>query len=236
MSRDERIVALIDAESGSSERVRAALGAAREDLPSNDRVESMLAALPIGAAGAAATGAGAGGATLAKLGAVVAITLAAGGAYFELRSQHRSPLAAASAPAASSAQIAPPAAASAPASASARAPEMPAAASAAAVPVKPAPSGSGAATLRSEVEILREAQAARGSNPARSLALVAEHARSHPNGALSQEREMIRIEATAALGRRAEARALAQQFRAGYPGSAYGQRLDDLVGPPGEPP
>ncbi|MBL8742597.1 MAG: hypothetical protein JNK04_15930, partial [Myxococcales bacterium] len=84
--------------------------------------------------------------------------------------------------------------------------------------------------VRSEIEILKEAQASRG-NPARMLELVNEHAKSHPKGVLGQEREMLRIEALVGLGKRAEAKALADAFRKGNPGSAYTERLNQIVPP-----
>jgi hypothetical protein len=226
MSREERMIPLIDADSGSSQRLRSALGAARDDLPSADQVEEMLARLPIdGPGGPEGIGAAASGAALLKLGAAAAITLTAGAAYFGLRGDDPSPTPPAPA-AIQSTRPPPPPSVSAPAP-----PPAPAAPSAASGP-RSAPTRAAPAVARPEIEILREARAARGSNPARALELVAEHARSHPRGMLSQEREMIRIEATLALGRRAEARALAERFRASYPGSAYAQRLDDLLGPP----
>jgi hypothetical protein len=243
MSRDERIIPLIDSESGASQRVRSAIVAARDDVPSRDHVEAMLARLPIGGpdgapdggpAGADGIGAAAGGAALLKLGAAAAITLTAGAAYLGLRARDRSPPP--PAPVASeSTRPGPPLPRTAVAPAPAPVPEAPSASSPprAVAPLQAAPSGSAPAPVaRTEIEILREAQAARGSNPSRALALVDEHARAHPRGRLAQERDLIRIEATLALGRRAEASALAQQFRARYPGSAYAQRLDDLLGPP----
>jgi len=81
------------------------------------------------------------------------------------------------------------------------------------------------------MEILKDAQAAKRSNPAQALAFVDEHARSHPRGAMGQEREMIRIESLVLLGRKQEAQALADAFRKSNPGSAYAQRLDALLPP-----
>jgi hypothetical protein len=84
--------------------------------------------------------------------------------------------------------------------------------------------------VRSEIEILKEAAGARG-NPGRMLELVNEHARQHPKGMLGQEREMLRIEALVGLGKRAEAKALADAFRKGNPSSAYAERLNQIVPP-----
>lgn len=85
---------------------------------------------------------------------------------------------------------------------------------------------------RPEVEILKEAQAALGSNPARALTLASEHERDHPQGALTQEREMVRILALHGLGREAQARLRAAAFRERYPKSAHLNRLNQLLGLP----
>lgn len=236
MSREEQIVPLIDVESGSTPHVRSALGAARDDVPSAEHVEALLARMPLGGPGAGGMGgkggAGSAGAgALAKVGAVAVLAVTASAAYIGLRA-HKRPLPA-HAPVPSALKAAPVAptpdrSASKPV---ATAPIPPI--SRAARPVGPAASGSAAAPrARSEVEILREAEAALGSHPSRTLALVAEDARLHPNGVLVQEREMLRIEATLALGRHAAADALVKQFRARYPGSAYTQRLNDLTASP----
>lgn len=90
-------------------------------------------------------------------------------------------------------------------------------------------SASADAPVRAEMDILRDAQAAKHSSPSQALVFVNEHARSHPRGALGQEREMIRIESLLALGRRPEAQALADAFRRANPGSAYARRLDAII-------
>lgn len=96
--------------------------------------------------------------------------------------------------------------------------------------VSPAASVSSSdAPPRPEHEILREAQANKRSNPSRALALVNEHATSYPKSPMGQEREMIRIEALIANGQRAQAKALADTFKARHPTSAYAQRLDALL-------
>jgi len=82
-----------------------------------------------------------------------------------------------------------------------------------------------------EAKLLRRAQDALSSHPSQALALCSEHARLFPRGLLSQEREVIRIQATAATGRRAEAKAEAERFRQAHPHSAYLRRLEALLGP-----
>lgn len=67
--------------------------------------------------------------------------------------------------------------------------------------------------------------------PASALATVTEHERAYPHGALSQEREVIAIEALVALGRGDEARRRADAFHRVHPGSSHGDRIERLVGP-----
>ncbi|HMR79963.1 MAG TPA: hypothetical protein PKD61_32870, partial [Polyangiaceae bacterium] len=47
------------------------------------------------------------------------------------------------------------------------------------------------------------------------------HRARHPQGVLAQEREALRIKATAALGKHAQASRLLQDFEARYPGSLH---------------
>ena len=67
------------------------------------------------------------------------------------------------------------------------------------------------------------------------MSLCAEHARSYAGGILSQEREVITIQALAGMGRRAEATAKAEQFRRAHPGSAHLRRLAPLLDSEGAP-
>jgi hypothetical protein len=95
-------------------------------------------------------------------------------------------------------------------------------------PKAPAPSAR-ATPPRSETVILGDAQKALATNPQATLRYCAEHAKHHPRGALSQEREVLTIEALVRLGRHAEARARADAFRASHPDSGHNRRLDALV-------
>ncbi|MFZ5893066.1 MAG: hypothetical protein ACOY0T_18545 [Myxococcota bacterium] len=81
-----------------------------------------------------------------------------------------------------------------------------------------------------ELRLMREAQAALGSNPARALELAAQHAQQFPRGVLAQEREVVSIDALSRLGRTTEARSRATRFRKSHPESAYLPRIDRLVG------
>jgi hypothetical protein len=84
------------------------------------------------------------------------------------------------------------------------------------------PSGDVAA----EVLVLREAHAAmRGGQAARALALLDEHARRFPKGALGEERDAARVAALCALGRVAEARAAADRFLRASPVSPHAGRV-----------
>ncbi|AKV02442.1 hypothetical protein AKJ09_09105 [Labilithrix luteola] len=82
----------------------------------------------------------------------------------------------------------------------------------------------------SEGALLQRAHAAMATDPNRSLALTAEHARRFPAAVLAQEREVIAVEALSRLGRKNDARERAAAFFAKYPGSAYRTRVDDALG------
>jgi hypothetical protein len=88
-----------------------------------------------------------------------------------------------------------------------------------AVPAKP-----------SELALISEAERLRTSAPARALALTEEDSRLYPHGALSEERDVLTIEALAKLGRLPRARALAQSFEKRYPSSGYLKRLQHAIG------
>jgi hypothetical protein len=81
-----------------------------------------------------------------------------------------------------------------------------------------------------ELSMLREAQAALASDPARALALANRHAELFPRGVLGQEREVLAIDALTRLGRAPDARARAARFQAAHPGSAYLPRVERLIG------
>lgn len=253
MSTPEEPVRLVLESSGSSSELRRALGAARGDLPSPEQVEAMLARFPFpdgsggggdGGGGGAVEGATAAGA--AKAGALTkwlagsAFVIVSGGAALlatrspSLDTPASPPVVAAtssSEPVLTASATAQPATTAVPALSAAptHSTDAPRPRSSAVSSVS-VTSSAVAAPPRPETEILKEAHAAR-SNPARMLALVDEHARSWPSGMLGQEREMLRIEALVGLGRKSEAKALADAFRKANPNSAYTRRLDALVPP-----
>ena len=72
-----------------------------------------------------------------------------------------------------------------------------------------------------EHEILAQARESLDSSPADTLSRVAEHQQHFPDGALTSERELLRILALARLGRMPEARAARDAFLARWPTSAY---------------
>lgn len=88
------------------------------------------------------------------------------------------------------------------------------------------PGAAAAPDLGSEVALLGEAQRRLRSGDARgALDALDEHARRFGGGALGPEREAARILALCKLGRRDEARALADRFLASAPSSPLSQRV-----------
>ena len=118
----------------------------------------------------------------------------------------------------------------APASAKDAAPIPPGAATApSSSPSAEASARSSGASLRpaeSEAELLERARGSLASNPSRALALTEQHRARFPGGVLTQEREVIAIEALKRLGRTDEAARRAADFARRYPGSAYKKKLD----------
>lgn len=90
------------------------------------------------------------------------------------------------------------------------------------VPSPPAPAKNArrAGTLDAEVALLAETNAAlQSKDPARALALVDQHAREFPRGALGPEFDAQRALALSALGRDGDACAVASRFLAAHPNS-----------------
>ncbi|HMJ14191.1 MAG TPA: hypothetical protein VK524_22400 [Polyangiaceae bacterium] len=88
------------------------------------------------------------------------------------------------------------------------------------------------APASAEAILLSRAQRALASDPKLALKLSEQHRHDYPRGKLSQEREMIAIQALLALGRSAQGTARAERFRAAHPSSVHRRRLDSLL-PPG---
>lgn len=83
--------------------------------------------------------------------------------------------------------------------------------------------------VETEVELLKRAQLALGTNPGLALALTRTHEARFERAELDQEREMIAIDALRRLGRSEEARRRGEAFRARYPHSAHLHRLEGLL-------
>lgn len=77
-----------------------------------------------------------------------------------------------------------------------------------------------------EDQLLERARSALRSSPERALSLTRQHQLEFPNGALSQEREVIAIEALRRLGRTDEAARRTERFERLYPQSVHQRKLD----------
>lgn len=101
-------------------------------------------------------------------------------------------------------------------------------------PVRPLPAAREGAPPRpaappsglSEDQLLEKARAALRLDPGLALRLTREHQQRFSGGILTQEREVIAIEALRRLGRSVEADQRAQRFEQRYPGSAHQRKLD----------
>ena len=100
-----------------------------------------------------------------------------------------------------------------------------------AAPVQPTASSAAPDPIVQEHEILAQARRSLDSDPASTLARVAEHQSRFPNGTLASEREFLRIVALERLGRTSEARAARDAFVARWPTSAYRSEIDRQLGP-----
>jgi hypothetical protein len=88
------------------------------------------------------------------------------------------------------------------------------------------PEQENAPSFAEEVELMGRARAALGRNDAAgALALLEQHAKTFPRGALGPERDVSRIMALCALGREAQARKRAVAFMRNHAGSALAERV-----------
>ena len=107
--------------------------------------------------------------------------------------------------------------------------------SAARSPAPPSPAGQAPspvtadASAPSELALLRDARFALRQSPARALELAEQHARSYPQGKLTQERELLAISALVALGRRTAALSRGARFEQAFPSSAYREQVAELL-------
>jgi len=85
--------------------------------------------------------------------------------------------------------------------------------------------------LAAERALLEVARTALGRNdPATALASLDRHAQRSPGGQLREEREALAVQALARLGRTAEMRARATQFKKVYPASMFMPVVDAALG------
>ena len=75
----------------------------------------------------------------------------------------------------------------------------------------------------------RAGDALRDGDPSRALRLVDDQARLYPNGTFVQEREVLRIDALTALGKKDDAHDRARAFLAQYPDSPHRVRLERML-------
>ena len=99
----------------------------------------------------------------------------------------------------------------------------------AAAPEPTAPPTPPARSKPSEASLLSQAQQALKDDPKRALALTRQHKRLYPNGALSQEREVIAIEALSRLDQASRAKQKANEFSEKYPESAHQKKVDSAL-------
>ena len=101
-----------------------------------------------------------------------------------------------------------------------------------------APEKSGAASSKSapaagkaasESALLEQARRALNSSPSYALQLANQHRARFPNGVLTQEREVIAIEALRRLHRGNEADQRAAGFSKAFPGSAHQRRIEEVA-------
>jgi hypothetical protein len=256
VSEERDPVRWLDEGSEAPEELRRVLGAGRDALGTSDELGRLQASLaralgpsaglmddsPVSGtgrvAGDAATGVAAQGSTssleLWLVGAVIASGVA-GAVLFDVAPWNREPVARSAVPVTSSVRapsdiVAAPAAPSEPAPSVVPAPSEPLqeAAPVAAEPARPSRARP-APRAESEAALLQRAQAALAGDPARALALTREHQRRFPRGSLSQEREVIAIEALKRVGAGRAAGEKASEFEQRYRGSVHEGRVRESV-------
>lgn len=212
--------------------LRDLLRAGQRDVPSDadlSRLEGRLASIlvvpAVGSVAPPSSGGAAVGTSTAKIvgAVVVAAALVGGGTWVATRAHRSAPAPVAQAPAmpvVAAPNAAEPAVVPAPVdiSPSTKTNE-----------VTPKSAKTAAERGPSEAELLEQARAALSSDPKRALALVQEHKRRFPTGALAQEREVIAIEALARLDDKQEAQKRAKEFEDRYPDSAHRRKVESVT-------
>ncbi|HEU5076331.1 MAG TPA: hypothetical protein VFU02_19195 [Polyangiaceae bacterium] len=87
----------------------------------------------------------------------------------------------------------------------------------------------------SEAALLNQAQQALKTDPRRALELTRRHKQLYPQGSLSQEREVIAIEALSRLDKKNSAHERAEAFSEKYPESAHQKKVDTTLKEPTKP-
>jgi hypothetical protein len=97
------------------------------------------------------------------------------------------------------------------------------------VPPSPASASASGSSAHDDSALLQQARARIGAEPSRALTLTRDHEARYPTSALAEERQALRVEALARLGRSSEAARELEDFEARYPRSPYRRRLRSLV-------
>lgn len=241
-----------EADGGAPEALKSLLEGARADVPSAAELSPVEQALgplldvpiPISggavtSSGAAALGTGAGSALGYWLAGGAAVVLLGAGAWLLGGAPpSEAPSAPVEAPSVAPLERTSPRLS--PKAEPADAPEEMLEASASELPV-PLPHASSPALIRpklaapqkapqqSEASLLEQARSLLATNPGRALALTRDHQRRFPNGVLSQEREVIAIDALSRLEREAEAEKRAKSFQERFPDSAHQRKVGDTL-------
>jgi len=87
----------------------------------------------------------------------------------------------------------------------------------------------GASDPTAELVLLTRARRVLLIDPARSLALIGEHATRYPRGQFAEEREVLAVEALSRAGDHKAARARGESFLRAHPRSAHGVRMRALL-------
>jgi hypothetical protein len=96
--------------------------------------------------------------------------------------------------------------------------------------VAPAASSSAASSIAAELASLEHARVLLAQSPAQALAIVESHRARFPDGQLGLESDVLTIRALVQLGRRAEARQLADRLGSQVRGSLYQERIRRALG------
>ena len=222
------------AEASSRSPLGELFASASRDLPSDEQLARLSASLgPVLDAAPSAPTAASGVSTLVKLGIATGVVALLVGGLTLRRSSHSTPLSP-TVPAVKTPAAEPAIAESALAAPSAPVPDL--VASAYALPAAPALDKPGSTSSKpsatpskalSEAALLEQARRALGSSPSSALLLANQHRARFPNGVLTQEREVIAIEALRRLHRGSEADQRATGFSKAFPGSAHQRMVDE---------